>query len=435
MILVYSDKVTNRLKYAFELVFNDILKVELEITSDRKLFEYHHGPKLTYTSVPQKDKDSIVFGAADILFENEIRKQTLDYVNHDTYKGFFLVNHGVLNFDPFAASFYLVTRYEEYLPSVKDRHKRFKAESSLAFQRNFLQTPLVNKYANEVKKIVLEQYPSYEFPVQKYSFIPTFDIDQAYAYLNKGFLRQFLTTVGCLFKFRFKSFLFRLKVYSGLIRDPFDTYEKQFEIQHHYKLKPIYFFLVGNYFLNDNGLSYRNKKYAQLIRKIAENAQIGVHPSYAANFGFKKIDMEKKRIEGITKTSISISRNHYLRLSFPQTYRSLIKAGITSDYTMGYSSQIGFRASICTPFYFYDLEQEEKTNLKVHSFAAMDSTFKYYLKVRSTEVVYQLKPMIDEVKSLGGEFCVLFHNESLGGHKVWKNWGDVYEQVVKLALR
>ena len=42
----------------------------------------------------------------------------------------------------------------------------------------------------------------------------------------------------------------------------------------------------------------------------------------------------------------------------------------------------GFRASICTPFYFYDLRIEELSNkLKVHPFSVMDATFKYYLKL------------------------------------------------------
>ena len=50
-------------------------------------------------------------------------------------------------------------------------------------------------------------------------------------------------------------------------------------------------------------------------------------------------------------------------LRFPQTYRRLLKLSVREDYTLGYAGQTGFRAGICTPFYFYDLELEETTNL------------------------------------------------------------------------
>ena len=33
---------------------------------------------------------------------------------------------------------------------------------------------------------------------------------------------------------------------------------------------------------------------------------------------------------------------------------------------MGYAAHLGFRASICTPFYFYDLEIESATKLENH---------------------------------------------------------------------
>ncbi|HAR20237.1 MAG TPA: hypothetical protein DCR46_06205 [Cytophagales bacterium] len=64
----------------------------------------------------------------------------------------------------------------------------------------------------------------------------------------------------------------------------------------------------------------------------------------------------------------------------------------------------------------------------------MDSTMKYYMKIRSKDVIYSVKPLIKQVKNMGGELVTVFHNESLGTHKIWKNWGDVYENIVKAAL-
>jgi hypothetical protein len=45
---------------------------------------------------------------------------------------------GDLPFDPLAATFYLVSRYEEYLPFIPDEHGRFPAKQSFAFSNGFL---------------------------------------------------------------------------------------------------------------------------------------------------------------------------------------------------------------------------------------------------------------------------------------------------------
>ena len=71
---------------------------------------------------------------------------------------------------------------------------------------------------------------------------------------------------------------------------------------------------------------------------------------------------EKNRLEGITNMQTKRSRQHYLRFSLPETYQQLIDLEIEEDYSMGYASHVGFRASTCTPFYFYDLDFEIQTS-------------------------------------------------------------------------
>ncbi|HTF81790.1 MAG TPA: hypothetical protein VL947_08695, partial [Cytophagales bacterium] len=140
-------------------------------------------------------------------------------------------------------------------------------------------------------------------------------------------------------------------------------------------------------------------------------------------------------LEEIINTHVTTSRQHYLRLKLPDTYNNLLTCGIKDDYTMGYSTQTGFRASICTPYPFYNLKNEQRTDLTVHPFVAMDSTFKYALKVRSSEVPYQIKPYYEIIKQLGGELVVIFHNESMGSHKIWKNWENTYENIIRMCVK
>ena len=77
-----------------------------------------------------------------------------------------------------------------------------------------------------------------------------------------------------------------------------------------------------------------------------------------------------------------------------------------------HASHLGFRASICTPFYFYDIEVESSTNLKVHPFSVMDATLKYYLNLHPNEALAHIQTIIDEIKNVNGHFISVWHNET-----------------------
>ncbi len=128
------------------------------------------------------------------------------------------------------------------------------------------------------------------------------------------------------------------------------------------------------------------------------------------------------------------SRQHFLKLRFPDTYRNLIAAGITDDYTMGYADETGFRAGICSPYKWYDLEKEVMTNLTIHPFAVMDGTLNSYLKLTPAQALEKVKSLAQEVKNVNGELITIWHNETLSDWKDWKGWKDFYEQVIRIAV-
>ncbi|RLD38049.1 MAG: hypothetical protein DRI83_03010 [Bacteroidetes bacterium] len=100
-------------------------------------------------------------------------------------------------------------------------------------------------------------------------------------------------------------------------------------------------------------------------------------------------------------------------MSFPETYESLIEAGITDDYSMGYASMSGFRAGIANPFRFYNLKEEEETSLLIHPFMFMDTTLSDYMKLDPSEYKDAVLPLIDAVKSVSGELIGIWHNYAL----------------------
>ena len=144
---------------------------------------------------------------------------------------------------------------------------------------------------------------------------------------------------------------------------------------------------------------------------------------------------EKQRMEKILGRPVSDSRQHYLLLAFPATYRKLLDAGITTDYTMGYPDRPGFRAGTATPFYFYDLEKEETTPLRIFPFQVMDGTLRQYLKMTPRDAITKITALRDEVRTTGGTFCTIWHNESLNDQGSWRGYRVAFERLNREGSR
>jgi hypothetical protein len=433
MVLIYTHKITNRVRYIFRLLFVDVLASDVKFTDDVQQFLQYRGPKLSYTNQPLGDE--LFFLAKPLLFESGIKEQNINVFEWQNSKVFFATSKtSSFPFDPFACSFYLVSRYEEYLPTIRDDHNRFEAHESLAWQNGFLGKPVVNEWALRIKNLILQRFPAMLFPERKYEYISTIDIDNAYAYKQKGFMRTAGAYLRSFLYLDIKEVLERTNVLLGIEKDIYDTYDFQLEIQKKYNLKTIYFFLFAEYGLNDKNLPVQNKKFKALIKSIADTADVGIHPSYGSNKDTEKLATEIKRLSKVLNREVTKSRQHFLKLTFPDTYRNLLELGITDDYSMGFASEIGFRASICNSFYFYDLDLEIETKLRVHPFMVMDASLKYYMKVEPKEAMHRIKPLIDEVRAVNGTFMSLWHNESMSDAKQWAGWKQVYADTVRLAV-
>ncbi len=434
MLLIYTHKITHRNKYIFNLIFKDILGVDFSLTESEEEFKNTDCPKLSYAINPVCDE--VYFTSRHLLFETGITEQNISVFEYNGQKVFFATGKSsALPFDVFSASFYLVSRYEEYLPHIRDEHDRFDAKDSLAFQNDFLLKPVVNIWAAWIKNVLKQKYPQLKFSEKEYSFVSTIDIDNAYAYREKGFTRSIGGYLKSVSKFDFSELKERTKVLLGMEKDPYDTYDFQLEILKKYKFKSIYFFLLGDYGVNDKNLPIESKKFQSLIKMLGDYADIGIHPSYGSNKNKEQLKKEVMRLSKVLHRDITKSRQHFLKLTLPETYRNLIDLDITDDYTMGYASQVGFRASICTAFNFYDLDMELETKLKVHPFAMMEGTLKYYMKVSPDDAMKKIRPLIDEVKEVKGEFMSLWHNDTLNNQSLWLGWQKVYMDMVEYATR
>lgn len=433
MLLVYVPKITPRIRYTFKTVFKTYLQYDAyKLVTDLSLFSEHKGAKFSYTT--KAIADELHFSSNGLLNQVGINEQSISIGSHlGTPTAFLMKNDRSLPYDPFSAIFYFLSRYEEYLPHLRDQYDRFTTKESLAKQKGFLQVPVVDRWVIQVRDVIEGHFKELQFLRRSFKYIPTIDIDNAFAYRHKGILRSLGSLLKTVAKLDFRTLFFQIRVLLGNQQDPFDTYNYQLNIQKKYGIKALYFILIGDYGLNDKNLSHENKAFQSLIKSLSDYAQLGIHPSFGSNKQKKKLKIEVDRLQQIIKREVKRSRQHFLKLSLPETYRNLLEVDIEEDYTMGFASELGFRAGTCTPYPFYDLDGEVECKLMVFPFQVMEATLKYYLKLSVDESIRDIKNIIDEVKAVDGTFISLWHNESLSDLWEWKGWREVYESMIKYA--
>ncbi|WP_223032946.1 polysaccharide deacetylase family protein [Hanstruepera marina] len=430
MVLVYTHKITPRLKYAFKHIFTRILDVPVAFTTTIEEFIAHDSVKISYAKQPLGNE--IFIRSHDLLFEQGLSDLDIHVQDWDDTKCFFTTSErSSVPFDIFAATFYLLSRYEEYLPHVKDEYGRFMAEESLAYKNNFLNQPVVDIWAYKFKTIVQAQFPEFKFPNRNYKIKPIIDVPSPYSFKLKGILRTIGGSLKDLSSFKFKRMYTRFLVIIGLKHDPDDTFKYILNRQKQSKYKFLFFFLIGDYSTYDKGVNAQKKQFVSLIKHVADYCNVGLKMSFFALEDPLVLKEEKNRIESILNTTLTASRQSFSKLNLPNSYRNLVELEILEDYTMGYVNHMGFRAGTCTPFLFYDLDFEIQTPLMIHSYHVMDYTL---LKTQSLlDKKKVLNEIIREVKLVNGEFIPVFHNYTFSDIDRWKGFKELFNLILESA--
>ena len=430
-IVIYVPKLTNRHKYVFQIIFNEIYKSNYFTTEDIEEYQSIQGVKINY-SKNRITEDEIFVESEGLLSKRDINELDLKVFKKDNTKYLFRIDSETSYFhDVFASVFYLISRYEEYLPHLKDKYGRYLATESVAFKNNFLQQPVVNIWVKQFIDFIKVRYPYLEIQSPQFNFISTIDIDNAYLYRGKGFVRSTFYFFNLLFSFRFEQLKLFLLVLSKNRKDPFDTYSLQLNLQKKHNIDVRYFFLLGDYGLNDKNISHTNYDLRTLVKRLSDLAPIGIHPSFGSNKNVNILQKEIERLEDIHKREVLFSRQHFLQLSLPMTYKNLLTQGIINDYSMGYASHIGFRAGIASPFTFYDLDIEQSIPIKIYPFAFTDDILKFNMNLSPEFVIPALTDLINQVKSINGTLISVWHNDTFSNFGVWKGWRNVYEDIIK----
>lgn len=423
MLLVYTHKITPRLTYTFKHLCKRILGVDVSFTSKIEDFIAHDSIKMSYAKQPLSNE--IFVRSHALLFEQGLSDLDITVNDWDGTKGFFATGErSNLPYDIFAASFYLLSRYEEYLPHVNDDYGRFLATESLAYKSGFLNKPIVDIWAYKLKNVLKERYPDFKFPVRQYQVTPLIDVPSAYKYKYKGLLRTIGGFFGDVFRFKFRQFYERFSVLSGLKKDPHDTFNWLINRQKSVTFKFSVFFLVGAYSTYDKNISINKKGFQSLIKSVGDYCNVGLKVSYFALEDLDLLKLEKLKLEKVTNVNLAAVRNSHSKLNLPNTYRNLIELEIDNDFTMGYTSELGFRAGTCTPFLFYDLDYEVQTPLKINPYHCMDFALLKHKSVLDKKET--LDKLITNIKQVNGTFCPVFHNYSISDDDHWEGFKELF---------
>ena len=427
-IKIFAQSATPRLHYIAGLIFGNILGSDWKIITDKR--DTGDDPVINYSS--EAISGSLRMKPHPLLYEDCIKPVGLTAGEWKGIPAFFMTDQDAdIPFDIFAASFYLVSRYEEYVTFKPDKHGRFPATSSFAFRNGFLRIPVVDLWAKELAKMLTLNYPGPAFRNDGYNALLTIDSDQPFAYLGRnlirtagGLIHDIVTKAGNAGE--------RFRVLTNKSKDPFDVFNYIISNIEATGTDARFFFPAGRYTKYDKNPLWRNSAYRGLIKTISSKFKSGFHPSYYASDNYAVLEKELGRLGSIMERDVTISRFHFLRLKFPVSYNILEKAGIEEDYSMGFPDEPGFRAGIARPFLFYDLAEERQTGLRIVPLMVMDATLYQYKKLDEHAAEKVITGIISETRKAGGLFVSLWHNTSLTENSEWEGWRKLFEKMLTI---
>ena len=427
-LIIYSPQSSPRFEYVAEVIFSLVLGIKFKIVTHRSSLASI--PDINYSEEVMECGVQVL--PAGLLHSKNIDNMVPDIAWTDGMPVLFPSRNGKnFPFDIFSASFYMLSRYEEYLEFHSDLHGRFTGSGSFAGKNGFLKQPVVDLWSLMLGNEITRFNPDAEMQNNSYRALMTFDIDQAFAFRGHGFFRNAGGLIRDAFS-RSSNPLHRIGTLTGKMEDPYNLFDYMTGQVKRHKSDVVFFFPVGERSDHDRNPSFRDKGYRSLINHIGKVYETGIHSSYSSSGRQKVLNEEMNRFFDITGVKPVKCRQHWLLLRLPFTYHSFISAGINSDFTMGFADEPGFRAGIARPYPFYDLVNERITDFTIVPFQVMDGTLMQYKNLSPDNAIREIDELIGITRKVGGLFVSVWHNTSLTESNGWEGWRRVFEETLRM---
>lgn len=414
-LIIYTPKLTPRIKYIFNFIFKDILNTEIEFTNTPADFLASEHIKISYADKPLGKE--LFFKSSAFLSSQKVETLTLKTVKFGDYSIPFEVENSAFPFDIFATSFFIITRYEEYLHKEQSKLE-FTAKLSYQYKWKILDKPIIDEWALMIKNMLIKKHPEFKFikrtffAQQTVNFSLKPDVPKGIISKTKYIFRSIVSR-----KEKYLSSFFDDSIGLGTNREAIIA-----DLDAHANSKDIIYF-VG--FLDglDDTPEFQNSL------PLLKNKTIGLlRPSLPEFKNANALKTSVNQLKKVYSHERSLISQQIEALKIPSCYLHLLSNGITSDYSMGYNSTLGFRAGTCTPFYWYDLQLDRVTSLNVKSYCINDLALQ---KLDPEKINETIKDFIVTVELVKGHFYGAWQLRSLSENANFKKLKSAFNMILK----
>ncbi len=431
VVNVLLEEPTSRARYAVEQILTTMLGWEIHWVRDASDLAELDGPRMIYGHT--EHPGALCIRPAGYLSEQGTSACDPTVVDVLGMPALFPVPTGHLPFDPFSGACFLLARHDEIAGVAKDGHGRPLTRELHGARHGYLHRPIVDEWAMHLAAVWKGLDPEVPAPRRAYRQVCTVDLDNGFKFLGRPLWRNLGSAFRDLLGGRWQELLDRWAVMRGSAADPFDIYAELRSFLTGASDRVIFFVLCAPRGRWDHAIPVGARGYAERLRELLPWAEVGVHPGYDSSDLPGNTTREIASLVRVTGSEVVLSRQHFLRMRMPETLRHLETIGIREEHSMGLHDLPGFRAGTCTPYPWYDLQQERRTGLIIHPFAVMDNTLRVKLGLSPQEAIEHVLPLIDAVKRVQGTFTGLWHESFLGRQRGNEAWRETILKIMEKA--
>lgn len=435
-VLLPQNNIEER-KYVVDVLFSEFLGIvyEVEFRQDvddyvieyenhkliiRDCFFSHFRQPLAYLSLNALPK-SILFGQNDFIKECTIP------IIYGLDELVFSDGHLICGIDVFASSFFMLTRWEEYVNKKRDKHDRFEGCESIADRFNFLHRPVVNEYVEMLWNMLKRIGYTGDRKLRKYELILTHDID----FLQYPKCKYFRTLVGDIAK-RWSLGMAKTRIKYLLFEDPFDRYDWLMTQSENIGVKSHFYFMSSFLIspLYDTMYYINESKFKKVISDIVSRGHVmGFHPGYYSYIDPDVWQNEKASLERMINQSVSEGRQHYLKVKIPETLNIWNENNMLIDSSLGYADREGFRCGTGDEFPVYDFLNQKQMRLRERPLIVMEGTLCGARNYSIEQSLIVCRYYIEISKKYNSQLTLLFHNSSFEDID-WSGWEKLYVDML-----
>lgn len=345
-------------------------------------------------------------------------------------------NSVVFYADILAATFFMLSRWEETVAGQEDEHGRQSALGSVSYKQGFLDWPLVDLYALVLRGWLQRLAPDWKPHAGTFSVQLSHDIDQ----LTRRFRTPgaFVRTLGGDL-LRRRNLGLALQTVADALAQVFAPsslcYARSIDrfvtlsLQHGFGDDVFFIKTAQSATYDDNDYSVASPKVRERIARLkAKGFAIGLHPGYWTLGDPQRLRAEKSRLDAVLGSTAYGARQHYLRFRVPDSWRDMSEAGLTYDASAAYADHEGFRCGTCHPYRPFDVEQNRVLDIVEVPLIAMDATLINYRKLDPDAALARILELAERCRLVEGVFTLLWHNTMLCG--TFRQWASTYERAL-----